>query len=202
MKTLTYFILTLFFLIAGSNLFSQTVDIDSLKAKGRDSIIAFSIRYLQQNNVFDLPEEPENIRVMANNTEVYVLFNMGFFYNESEDQLENYDLRVSISKSSVSIAPYQYGAHLKAYTLTDQQKKTVHFIMKDQSCPFEEDERIRITEGKDYYEMICSRGIEKGAESYVIDKKTGERSMAWHEMPQPSRNDYSISDEDPFVEIK
>jgi hypothetical protein len=202
MKTPTFFILTSFFLITVSNLFSQTVDIDSLKAKGRDSIIAFSIRYLQQNNIFDLPEEPQKIRVMANMSEIYVLFNMGFFYNESEHQFENYDLRVSVTKSSVSIEPYQYGEHLKEYKLTDQQKKTVHFIMKDQPCPFEKDERISITEGNDYYEMICSRGLEKGAESYVIDKKTGERSMAWHETPQPSRNDYSISDEDPFVEIK
>ena len=50
--------------------------------------------------------------------------------------------------------------------------------------------------------MTCSRGARYGAEAYGIDKKTGEKSMLWHEMPFDPGDDPQIQAEEEFCEIR
>jgi hypothetical protein len=176
--------------------------IADLKSQGRDSIIKYSIAKLKEKNISNIPGDTQKIRVMSNSKEIYVLFNMGFCWNEQQKEFNNYDLKVNITDKACTIYPADYDPDSKVYKLNAEQKKIIKFVLQSYPCPFKQDERITISEKEYYYEMICSRGFEKGAECYSIDKKTGERNMIWHETPYPVKNINYTDEEDIFIEIK
>jgi hypothetical protein len=181
---------------------AQNTFITKLKDQGRDSIIQYSLSKLKEKKITIAPVISNKIRVMANSKEVFVLINMGFYWDINENCLKNYDLCVTYNETGYIISPLYYELNIDDYKLSKAQIKIIHFVMNNQPCPFAYDERIKITEEKDYYEMTCSRGYESGAECYHIDKKTGERSMIWHETPYPGDDMKLVKPEDEFKEIK
>ncbi len=194
-------IILILFILVSFIIKAQNISVPELKLKGRDSIIVYANEKLKESKIFfDLPVDSLKIRVMANNKEIKVLYNMGFYWNENAQQFKNYDIIVTMNENNYYISPYKYDS--TDYKLNPGQKKVIQFVMNDMECPFEEDERVTIKEGKGFYELIFSRGIESGAECYHIDKKTGERSMVWHESPYPGKNNFIIDGEDKFIEIK
>ena len=191
------FILILLFIIYGA----QSQNIKKLKESGRDFIIQFSLEKLKEKKINSIPENPEKIKVLANSKEIIVFYNMGFKWNETEKSFNNFDLEVHLTEGKYSISPYDFDPVSKTYNLDKNQKKIIEFVIKNKACPFATDERIQIKEEKEYYELTVSRGIEKGAECYHIDKKNGDKTMAWHETPNPQLKDY-IENDDKFIEIK
>jgi len=179
---------------------AQNSFISELKSKGKDSIIHYSLKKLKEANITNLPADSQKIKVLASNNEIRVLFNMGFRWNESLAQLENYDLIAIIKEKTFTYSPIDYNPSEKQYKLENKQEKIIKFVLKSVACPFRDDERITITEKEYHYEMICSRGLQKGAECYHIDKKSGERTMIWHEHPYPVKD--IINQEEEFKEIR
>jgi hypothetical protein len=199
-KNILFFIL--FVLLPVLNLNAQNINITKLKESGRDSIVKQAFIKLKEKKITASPNKHDKIRVMANSKEVYILYNMGFLWNGEEKQFENFDLKVSFTESECSISPIDFDQNSNIYKLNVNQKNVIKLCMNNQTCSFEEDERIQIKEEKDYYVMTVSRGIAKGAECYHINKKTGEKSMIWHETPEPNYRDNNfIKDEDKFIEI-
>ncbi len=185
-----------------TNIVAQNKNITKLKEEGRDSIIQYSIIKLKEKNITNIPTDPQKIRVLANNKEIYILYNMEFYWDNFEKSIKNFDLKVYFTEDAVSISPYDYSTNLNAYKLTTKQKKITTIVMDKMLCPFAEDERINIKEEEKYYEMICSRGFDKGAECYHIDKKSGEKSMIWHETPYPDKDNIIVNPYGEFIEIK
>lgn len=179
---------------------AQNISVLELKEKGRDSVIFYANKQLKESNILNMPADSHKIRVIANNKEIKVLYNMGFHWNENDQCFNNYDIVVTISEYGFNISPNNY--NIANYNLNPKQKKVIQFVMNELECPFEEDERVTIKEEKGYYELILSRGFESGAECYHINKETGERSMVWHETPYPDKNNFIIDKQDKFIEIK
>ena len=77
---------------------------------------------------------------------------------------------------------------IKIEEMIEQQKdkRQKEILLKFRSS-FQKDDRIRVTEHKDHYEITVSHPSTEdstgGAEGYSLDKKTGESSMTWHEHP-------------------
>jgi hypothetical protein len=184
------------------NIDAQNTFIKKLKDQGRDSIIQYSLSKLKEKKITIAPVNSNKIRVMANSKEVFVLFSMGFYWDINEKYFKNYDLCVTFTETGYVISPIYYELNIDDYKLSKEQNNIIRFVMNDQLCPFADDERIEIKEEKDYYEMICSRGYKSGAECYHIDKKTGERSMIWHETPYPGDDKKIVNPEDEYREIK
>jgi hypothetical protein len=197
-KSLLHIIL----LFLAINMDAQNTFIAKLRNLGRDSIIQYSLSKLKEQKIAFTPVNSDKIKVMANSKEVYVLFNMGFYWNVNEKCFKNYDLCVTFTETAYIISPEYDELNLNDYKLNKEQISKIDFVMNKKPCPFAEDERIKITEEKDFYEMICSRGYESGAECYHIDKKTGERSMIWHETPNPGDSKKLVNPEDIYREIK
>ncbi|NVO02049.1 MAG: hypothetical protein HXX09_05050 [Bacteroidetes bacterium] len=191
--------LVLFLVFIAPNIEAQ--NIKKLIESGKDSIINYSLNILKQKKIKIPYKKSNEIRVMANSTQIYVLFNMGFMWNENEKQLANYDLKVLITKDNYSISPFDYHPDSSNYKLNKNQKNTIEIVLDKQICPFAVDERMQIKEEKDFFELIISRGISRGAECYHINKKTGEKQMVWHETPNPNYKDFIDKEEEEFNEI-
>ena len=182
--------------------YSQFHDIEKLKMLGRDSVVRYAEKLLLDRSIYNYPLEPENIRVMANNRMIIVYYKMGFMKNKEDSSFENYDLSVSITEEHITVNPYSYGTRQNEYQLNAHDLELIEFVMKDDPLPFAEDERIRIIDKGNHYEMTCTRGSRFGAECYSIDKKSGERDMLWHEMPFDTGDDPQIQAEEEFYEIR
>lgn len=79
------------------------------------------------------------------------------------------------------------------YTQTDVTRKIASL--------FSPTDRIILSEKETFYTATVSHKG-GGAEGYKIDKITWEKTMTWHEHPNPYSQDISIDGGDPEIEIK
>jgi hypothetical protein len=194
-----YNTLILIFLTFNSS--AQIINISELKSQKKDSIVQFALDQLLIKNISINTIKNKETRVMANSKSVYVLFNMGFKKDTNNNTFENYDLEIYFSSLGMTIIPYDFELNSRKYICTVQENKLIKKIISGDSCHFASDVRIKIEEKSDYYELSFHRGSSKGAECYRVDKKTFERSLLWHEHPNPNTK-LNIPKTDEFIEIK
>jgi hypothetical protein len=195
--------LTISFILLSTFIFcsAQSQNIKKLKESGRDSIIQFTSVMLNEKKINTIPKSQEKIKILANSKEIIVFYNMGFKWDETEKSFNNFDLEVHLTEGKYSISPFDFSPDSEIYQLDKNQKKIIEFATKDLACTFADDERMQIKEDKDFFELIISRGISRGAECYHVNKKTGDKQMVWHETPNQQIKDY-IENNDKFIEIK
>ena len=198
-KTWIIFILLLIFSI--NKILAQEFNLTEIKKLNKDSIIQLAFNQLNKKDINIPKVDTSRIKVMVNSKSLYVQFNMGFKKVIADSVFENYDIKIFFYKNSTVVIPQEINLKLPCYNLFTKERKQLDFVLKGFPNAYNEEARIRIVIKNDGYELTFSRGASLGSECFFINKKTGEKSLKWHEHPMREQSDIT-KNEDLYIEIK
>lgn len=191
--------LVLFFSI--NIIIAQEFNISELKKQSKNSIVQFTLKELYKRDTSITALDYKNVKVMANRKSIYLQFFMGLKKASTDSIFENYEIEIYFYEKSMAIYPQGINLKLACYNLTSNEKKQLNFVLKDFPNALNDESRIQIEIKKDFYELTFSRDMALGSECFIIEKKTGEKTLKWHEHPFGDQFEFS-KNEDPYFEIE